>query len=229
LWQNGSLTTVAYPGVRHTLLGEVNEPGLVVGNYGSVHTQHAAIYDIGTGTWTTLPDLPNLPINIGNGINPQGIAVGSASLGDLSVQSNSVAWIWDGTAYSFFTVPGAAGFGTTAGGINAPGQVSGYFQDANGAYHGFVKSGSTFTQIDVPGATDTFGYAINNRTDVAGWYMDPQDEPHGFVLSGGKFTAIDVPGSFGTTVTGINEKGELAGYWVDAKGMTHAFTASRQP
>jgi hypothetical protein len=72
LWQNGSLTTVVYPAVRHTLLGEVNPSGLVVGKYGPFHTQHAAIYDIGTGTWTTLPDVPNLPINIGNGINPKG-------------------------------------------------------------------------------------------------------------------------------------------------------------
>jgi len=230
LWQNGSLTTVVYPGVRHTLLGGVNPSGLVVGNYGPFLTQHAAIYDIGTGTWTTLPDVPNLPINIGNGINAQGIAVGSAGMGNLYVQSNNVAWIWDGTTYSFFTAPGSALSGTAAGGINAPGQVSGYFQDANGAFHGFVKSGSTFTQIDVPGATDTLAYAINNRTDVAGWYVDQQFETHGFVLSGGKFTTIDVPGSFGTVVTGINENGELVGYWLDANGApSGAFTASRQP
>jgi probable HAF family extracellular repeat protein len=207
----------------------VNEPGLVVGNYGTFFLQHAATYDIGTGTWTTLPDVPNLPMNIGNGINPQGIAVGAAQMGNLNVSFNSVAWIWDGTAYSFFTAPGAAGFGTTANGINARGQVSGFFQDASGAYHGFLKDGSTFTQIDVPGATDTFGYAINSRADLAGWYVDQQGVEHGFVLSGGKFTAIDVPGSFGTAVTGINEKGELAGYWFGANGLPRAFTASRQP
>ena len=56
----------------------MNEPGLVVGNYGPFDTQHAAIYDSGDATWTTLPEVPNLPINLGNGINPQGIAVGSA-------------------------------------------------------------------------------------------------------------------------------------------------------
>lgn len=168
LWQNGSVTTVDHPGALHTLLGDVNEPGLVVGNYGSFFLQHAATYDIGTATWTTLPDVPNLPINIGDGVNPQGMAVGYAGMGDLNVQFNNVAWIWDGRAYSFFTVPGATGFGTTAGGINAPGQVSGNFQDANGGFHGFLKDGSTFTQIDVPGATDTFSYAINSPADRGG-------------------------------------------------------------
>jgi probable HAF family extracellular repeat protein len=226
VWRNGSLMTVDHPDARNTLLGDVNEPGLVVGNYGPFDLQHAATYDIRTGTWTTLPDVPNLPMNIGNGINPQGIAVGSAAMGNLNVTFNSVAWIWDGREYSFFNVPGAAGFGTTAGGINAPGQVAGYFQDANGSFHGFLKDGSTFTQIDVPGAKDTFGYAINSRTDLAGWYVDQQGVEHGFVLSGGNFTTIDVPGSLGTLVTGINQKGELAGLWF-AANATHAFTAIR--
>src|SRR3974377_1088725 len=112
------------------------------------------------------------------------------------------------------------------GALTPPGQVSGYFQDANGAYHGFVKTGSTFTQIDVPGATETFGYAINSRTDLAGWYVDQQGINHGFVLSGGEFTTIDVPGAQGTVVTGISHNRELAGYWYDVNAI-HAFTAIR--
>jgi len=223
-----SLTTIDHPGALNTLLGDVNESGLVVGNYGPFATQHAAIYDIGTDTWTTLPDVPNLPINLGNGINPQGIAVGSAGTGDLNTGVfNSVAWTWDGQAYSFFTVPGAASdFGTTAGGINASGQISGYFADANGGVHGFLKDGSSFTQVDVPGATGTFGYAINNRSDQAGYYMDQSNNTHGFVLSGGKFTTIDVPGSLATVVTSISNNGELAGYWYDVNAI-HAFIAIR--
>jgi probable HAF family extracellular repeat protein len=112
-----------------------------------------------------------LPVNIGDGINSQGIAVGSAGTGNISATSNNVAWIWDGRTYSFFTVPGSTGFGTTAGCINSPGQVVGYFEDASDMFHGFLKNGSTFTQIDVPGAIATFAYGINNRADVVGWYF----------------------------------------------------------
>jgi probable HAF family extracellular repeat protein len=146
-------------------------------------------------------------------------------MGNVSATFNNVGWIWDGQAYSFFTVPGSTGFGTTAGGINAPGQVVGYFQDVNGNFHGFLKHGSTFTQIDVPGATGTFAYGINDRTDVVGWYLDQQFGEHGFVLSGGTFMTIDVPGSLATLVTGINNNGELVGLWFDSSA-THGFLAS---
>jgi hypothetical protein len=59
LWQNGALQTVDHPGDRtsNTLLGDVNEPGMVASNYGPFDTQHAAIYSVGAGTWTTLPDI----------------------------------------------------------------------------------------------------------------------------------------------------------------------------
>jgi hypothetical protein len=225
IWRNGSITTADVPGAVHTLLGDVSEPGLVIGNAGHFFQQHAVMYSIHTGTFTTLPDVGTMPMNFGNGINPQGTAVGSAAMGDLGLSFDNIAWIWDGRAYSFFNAPGATGFGTSADGINASGQVSGYFQDAGGVFHGFVKDGSSFTQIDVPGATATFGYAINSRTDVVGWYTDQQNDTHGFVLSRGKFTTIDVPGSLGTMVTGVNNKGELAGLWFAATA-THSFIAS---
>jgi hypothetical protein len=210
----------------NTLLGDVNEPGLVAGNYGSFNTQHAAIYSIGAGTWTTLPDVPNLPINLGNGINPQGDVVGSAATGSVAVPSNSIGWTWDGRKYSFFTVPGATGFGTEAVGINAPGLVSGYFQDINGSFHGFLKQGSQFTTIDVPGATGTFAYGLNNSGEQVGYYVDQQGGVHGFVLRSGSFTTIDVPGSLATLVTNVNERGDLVGLWLDSNA-THAFLASR--
>jgi len=230
-WRSGVLMTVDHPGPSNTntLLGDVSEPGLVAGNYGPFDTQHAAIYHIGTDTWTTLPDVPNLPINLGNGINPQGIVVGSAATGSVAAPKNSVGWTWDGRKYSLFTVPGegegADDLGTEAVGINAPGDVSGYFQDVNGTFHGFLKHGSAFTHIDVPGATDTFAFGLNNRGDQVGYFLDQEGGIHGFVLSAGTFTTIDVPGSLATLVTNINDKGDLSGLWFDANS-THAFTAS---
>jgi len=237
LLQNGHFITVDFPGAEHTLLGQVSNSGLAVGNYGSFFTQHAALYQIATATWITLPDVPNEPINIGNGVTPQGIAVGSASSGNLNVIVDSIGWIWDGK-YSFFTVPqaplGLGLLGTEPIGINSRGDVSGYFQDVNGVYHGFLKHGSTFTQIDVPGANQTpgngtFANGINNRGDIVGYYLDQQLNYHGFLLSGGQFTTIDVPvlGSE-TFLTNINEPGDLVGYWLDPTGRYRGFTASRR-
>jgi hypothetical protein len=226
LWRNGTFQFVDHNPGPDTLLGDVNEPGMVAGNYGSFTLQHAAIYSIGTGTWMQLPDIANLPINLGNGINPQGHAVGSVSMGTLAAPLNSTGWVWDGSKYSFFTVPGAAGLGTEAVSINAPGQVSGYFQDMSGSFHGFLKQGARITTVDVPAALDTFATGLNNSGEQVGYFVDSQGGTHGFVLSGGTFTTIDVPGSLATLVNGINEKGDLVGLWFDSSA-THAFLASR--
>jgi probable HAF family extracellular repeat protein len=56
-------------------------------------------------------------------------------------------------SYTFTTidVPGA-GY-TVASGINADGQIVGWFTDATGT-HGFLRDGATFTTFDVPHNTD---------------------------------------------------------------------------
>ena len=78
-------------------------------------------------------------------------------------------------------VPGA--LNTTAFGINDFGQISGYFVDATGAVHGFVKSGQKFRQLDMPGALATIPTAINNWGTVAGEYVDTKGARHGFVAT----------------------------------------------
>ena len=77
-------------------------------------------------------------------------------MGTLAVSSENTGWTWNGSEYSFFTVPGAARTGTLANGVNNTGQVVGYFQDASGVYHGFLKDGEDFTTIDAPDASATF-------------------------------------------------------------------------
>jgi uncharacterized membrane protein len=228
LWENGAFQTVDHHPDLHTLLGDVNEPGLVAGNYGSFTVQHATLYSTHTGEWMTLPDVSNLPLNLGNGINPRGQVVGFASMGNLNTVANSISWIWDGGTYSFFIVPGATGVGgTQANGINASGVVTGDFQDMSGTFHGFVKQGSRITTIDVPGALDTFAFNLNNSGELVGYYVDSHGVSHGFLLTDRGFTTIDVPGSLGTFVFGINEKGDLVGLWQDLT-TTHGFLASRQ-
>jgi probable HAF family extracellular repeat protein len=57
----------------------------------------------------------------------------------------------DGDTFTFIDVPSA--LYTEAHGINAAGQIIGWFQnDLTGHFHGFLKDGATFTTIDVPGS-----------------------------------------------------------------------------
>ncbi len=82
---------------------------------------------------------------------------------------------------STLDVPGAAS--TVAFAVNEHGQVAGYYADAAGALHGFVKTGQRVQQLDVPGGVATIVTALNNRGSVAGEYFDASGVRHGFVAT----------------------------------------------
>jgi uncharacterized membrane protein len=69
----------------------------------------------------------------------------------------------------------------------------------------------TYTQIDYPGAVQTYAYGIDTAGDVVGSYVDTSNNVHGFFLSAGIFTTLDVPGATGTAATGINDVGQIVG------------------
>jgi hypothetical protein len=74
----------------------------------------------------------------------------------------------------------------------------------------------TFTSIDVPGATNTFAFGINDSGQVAGFYGDippffcpgtPNAVDHGFTFDGATFTnPIDVPGALSTKIVRKEER-----------------------
>lgn len=225
LWRGGALETVDYPGAAYTYLFGVNNRGVAIGYYGDGATQHAAIYSIESRTWTDLPDIPGYSQNEGYGINDDGIAVGNAF-----TSNTSAAWIWNPTtlSYSFFAVPGAAQYSTSPSGLNDKDQVAGYFADASGVYHGFIKEYGTYTTIDVPGATNTFLDGLNNRGVVQGQIYNAAGAAEGFVAtSGGIFTIVNYPGPKMTALVGINERGDVCGGFWETFGANQAFVALR--
>ena len=80
-----------------------------------------------------------------------------------------------------------------------------------------------FIPVEVPGATATFVYGINNAGAVVGYYTGTSSS--GFVYQNGVFTPLNVPGSGGTVPTAINNLGQVVGYYSDASG-THGFKYS---
>src|SRR4051795_5836147 len=68
----------------------------------------------------------------------------------------------------------------------------------------------SFTQIDVPGASFTQAFGINDAGQIVGTFQDSTG-PHGFLDTGGSFTQIDVPGASFTTANGINDAGQIVG------------------
>src|SRR5262249_42405148 len=74
----------------------------------------------------------------------------------------------------------------------------------------------SFTNIDVPGATTTEAWGINNSGVIVGDYVDGGGIFHGFVKSGDSFTPVDFPGACGTSAKGINNSGAIVGNWCDS-------------
>ena len=103
----------------------------------------------------------------------------------------------------------------------------GYFADANGTYHGFLKEYGAYAIIDVPGATNSYPDGINNRGVIQGQIFDSQGFADGFTgTSGGVFTIVNYPGPEMTAIVGINDRGDLAGsYWPTFNGPFKAFVA----
>ncbi len=228
VWEGGTLQTVDYPGALYTYLFAVNNHGVAIGLYGDGTAEYAVMYSVLGGTWTVLPDISGYPENEGYGINDTGDAVGNAYSADFST---SVAWIWHAgtSAYSFFSVPGAAQYSTSPSGINDKGEVAGYFNDSSGVQYGFLKQGKTYGTLDLPGASATGPNGINNSGTVVGQWRDDAGAAQGFVItSGGLFTTVDYPGPSLTAVEGINDLGDISGVYVEnPSGARRAYVGLR--
>ena len=100
--------------------------------------------------------------------------------------------------------------GTLAFGINASGQVVGYYNDnTGGGSHGFLYSGGTDTALDDPeGGSNgiTIPQAISDSGRIVGFYQGQGTQPIGFIETGGNYTNLGdpQPGTSSTIVHGIN-------------------------
>jgi hypothetical protein len=97
--------------------------------------------------------------------------------------------------FTTFDAPGEGPYGVGCSadcsmGLNDSGEITGYYLDANGVYHGYLRSPEgTFTIFDAPGAdttpndyNGTFPVSINDQGAVTGYYIDSNNVFHGFLL-----------------------------------------------
>jgi hypothetical protein len=232
VYQDGVITTVdgptSNPASSQADLYSLNNQGWAGGEYNDDNgVVRAAIYNIDTGTWNTLPLIPGSGYNAAGGVNANGVVAGNWTT-DPTIATGNQGWTFDPktSSYSFFDVPGVDKvhyIGTIVNDINNAGVVTGYFTDGNGVFHGFTKTGGQFQTIDVPGANYTALQGINNQGDVVGLYHVGEVR-HGFVLTGnGKLITIDVPGAVNSYLAGISENGNVSGYYETADGAFHGF------
>jgi predicted membrane protein len=135
-------------------------------------------------------------------------------------------------AFTPFDVPGAGtgkNQGTLPVSINSAGMITGFYYDANGLAHGFVRaSDSTITSFDAPTSVKgTFAISINTGGQIVGFYLDAGENPHGFVRAASKpykVTTFDASGAgTGTSPISINSLGQITGVWFDTANVYHGF------
>src|SRR5437867_11155936 len=103
---------------------------------------------------------------------------------------------------------------TTASSINARGDISGRYDDADGVVHGFLLRKGVFSTIDFPHASFTSARATDARGDTAGRIHDANGNDHAFLLRDAHFTQIDFPRTYtGTVGRGLNNAGDRSGIY----------------
>jgi hypothetical protein len=158
------------------------------------------------------------------GINGSGTIAGF----DNGVTNQGFTLVLPG-AFTTVNFPGAASSQVT--GINAAGDLSGIYVDANGNSHGFTDIGGTFTTVDNPAST-VFNQAlgINNSDETVGYYAPTQTGSPGDIAysqQGGAFTDINalLPANFNSQAVGINSDATpwIVGFYQPDAGLTTSF------
>jgi hypothetical protein len=211
---------------------------------------HGFVRAAATGTITIL-DVPGEDTGKDEGTFPICINGGGTIAGDYSTtittssgtNSYSHGFVRSaaGVISTFDAVPLPTSYGSTNPGtyvvsINASGAVAGFYIDAIGAEHGFLREASgTITLINPPNAGTGAGQGstvtgIDAAGDVIGAYSDTNNAIHGFMRSAstGTITTIDAPGAGTATFQGtypdaIDAAGDVSGSFTDANNGVHGF------
>jgi hypothetical protein len=166
----------------------------------------------------TVIDVPGAFRTLPHGINAAGDVVGFYDTSPVPDKRRGFLRSRSGT-YSTIDLPESIGpfpNGTMANWINQRGNIVGTFYD--GAVHGYLLSGETATQLDVPfaGVVRTQAWGMNSEGDIVGDYTVGtrtfafKRDRHG------RYESLDIPELADMAVVnvfGINPAGDIVGQY----------------
>jgi len=136
--------------------------------------------------------------------------------------------------YTYLNDPHAFGY-TGARGINAQGDIVGYYPDSHGVTHGFLMHRGRYSAFSEPHVRrkyplhnqGTGANGIGPTGDIVGSYTDSIGGGHGFLPRHGRYTTLDdsraASGPEGTDANGIGTTGDIVGYYTNSEGVPHGF------
>jgi hypothetical protein len=250
---DGGITTFDAPGAgtvfpEGTMGNSINPGGAITGSFVDVNGVYHGFLRTRQGTITEFDVLgagtgsgQGTATHVGNSINAARSIAGTYT--DSDNVFHGFLRTPDG-ATTTFDAPGASATGpgqehgtvvSGATGINQVGEITGWYFDANGAYHPFLRAtDSGITTFDAPGAghgagQGTLAVATLPSRLAAGLYQDSSLVNHGFVRApDGTITTFDVAsagtaGTQGTLPQDINPAGAITGYYIDTNNVEHGF------
>lgn len=221
-----------------TLGFAINEWGTIAGPYLDSNAVITGYLRTGGGTYTsfdapgaglgpyleqgTVPyEITNRGVIAGAYEDAQYVFHGFVRYGDGSFLTYEAPWASQ--------IPNATvGQGTFTSTIDSNGDTAGFYYDAQGLNHGFIRdSGGSFVQVIPNGSVESSvcqGDCLNNSGTAAGNYTGSGGVARGFVRSAaGSITTIAKPGAVSTTLNGINNGNRVVGDYVDSKNVTWSF------
>ena len=162
----------------------VNDAGKVgIGYLDAQYTEHGAIYDIASNTFTPVPDVSQSQYTAGE-------VTFVAANGDYLQQYNPD--IYNGDVYSALVYDGVpteidfpGAIETDANIINARGLIAGtYFTGYNSSdEHGFVYDHGAYYSLDYPGSFGTnVTYGLNDADQIVGIYYGADNYAHSMLI-----------------------------------------------
>lgn len=215
-----TFTKIEFPGAISTEPHGINNAGQIVGTYiDASGIPHGFLFD---GTTYTEISFPGAIYNYALGISNSGQILGSHSF-HTSIGPYH-AFLTEGDQYIEFDFPGKE---SDARAMNASGQIVGVYNAGFGTKDfGFLRTGDTYTSLDVPGASFTYALGINDGGAVTGSYRDSFLRLRGFTYVNGIYKSVSFVGATETYLGGLNNLNTAVG-WSIQNGSVGAYVFSQ--
>ena len=213
------------------LLG-INNAGTISGYFGSGVAGHPnQAYTIAAPYSHFLPaNVPGSVQTQATGINAAGMVTGFWSNTNTGTDANFGFIRWnDHGRFRFLDVNNPKVASSPAVnqllGINKSEIAVGFYNDANGAPHGYayLVQNAQFRAVNIGGSVSDAATGINGNSLICGFFTDANAITHGFVkqLLGSAAIKFRVPGASVTQFLGINDRGIAVGFYVGKDALTH--------